>query len=354
MHQHTQDTLLQAGHIVKSYGATQVLHDVSFDVARGEILCLLGPSGCGKSTLLNIIAGLEHADSGSVIVNGEDISGTPVHRRGFGLMFQGLALFPHRNVADNVAFGLRMAHKVPATIHQRVAEVLDLVGLTGFGKRDVNQLSGGEQQRVALARSLAPRPKLLMLDEPLSSLDRALRERLMDELRVILTHVGQTAIYVTHDQQEAFALSDRMVILNAGRVAQCGAPRDLYQYPADAFVARFLGQTNLIEGTVSANDRHLVHTAIGPLALEGESCNEGNVTVLVRPDGAVIDGATNHITGTLCEQTFRGRYTRITVMTGSTHLIFELDSTESLPLPGSTLTLSIRPDSITCLPQATA
>ena len=301
MKQTTSDILLQVSHVVKSFGATSVLRDVSFDVARGEIVCLLGPSGCGKSTLLNIIAGLEHADSGSVFVNGEDISGTPVHRRGFGLMFQGLALFPHRNVADNIAFGLRMAQQDKTAISQRVAEVLELVGLAGFEKRDVNQLSGGEQQRVALARSLAPRPKLLMLDEPLSSLDRALRERLMDELREILTHVGQTAIYVTHDQQEAFALSDRMVILNAGQIAQSGAPRDIYQYPADAFVARFLGQTNLLAGTVRAVDKHLVHTAIGPLVLENESCNEGTVTVLVRPDAALINGEANRIAGTLYE-----------------------------------------------------
>ena len=201
---------------------------MSFDVASSEIVCLLGPSGCGKTTLLNIIAGLEQPESGQVLVEGQDIAGTPVHRRGFGLMFQDLALFPHKNVRDNVAFGLRMANLAPQAIDLRVREVLELVGLAGFEQRDVNQLSGGEQQRVALARSLAPRPRLLMLDEPLSSLDRALRERLMNELRDILTRVGQTAIYVTHDQQEAFALADRVVILNAGRVAQIGTPQQVY------------------------------------------------------------------------------------------------------------------------------
>ena len=240
--------LLQVSHIHKSFDGAPLLRDVSFDVAPSEIVCLLGPSGCGKTTLLNIIAGLEQAESGQVLVEGQDISGVPVHRRGFGLMFQDLALFPHKNVRDNVAFGLRMAGLAPQAIDARVSEVLELVGLAGFEQRDVNQLSGGEQQRVALARSLAPRPRLLMLDEPLSSLDRTLRERLMNELRDILTRVGQTAIYVTHDQQEAFALADRVVILNAGRVAQIGTPQEVYRAPADAFVARFLGLTNLIRG----------------------------------------------------------------------------------------------------------
>src|SRR5512136_2275132 len=247
-------TLLTVSHLRKSFDNAPLLRDVSFDVASSEIVCLLCPSGCGKTTLLNIIAGLELADSGQVLVEGQDISGVPVHRRGFGLMFQDLALFPHKNVRDNVAFGLRMAGLDLQAIDARVSEVLELVGLAGFEQRDVNQLSGGEQQRVALARSLAPRPRLLMLDEPLTSLDRTLRERLMNELRDILTRVGQTAIYVTHDQQEAFALADRVVILNAGRVAQIGTPLQVYGHPADAFVAHFLGLTNLVRGQWSNRD----------------------------------------------------------------------------------------------------
>ena len=178
--------MLEIREVAKSFGATPVLHEVSFEAARGEIICLLGPSGCGKTTLLRIIAGLEQADAGQVLFAGRDLADTPVHRRGFGFMFQDYALFPHRNVYDNVAFGLRMAGMDSAAIGRRVTEMLELVGLTGYDARRVYELSGGQQQRVALARSLAPQPALLLLDEPLGSLDRTLREELMGELRRIL------------------------------------------------------------------------------------------------------------------------------------------------------------------------
>ncbi len=348
--------LVQITHIHKSFDGAPLLRDVSFDVAPSEIVCLLGPSGCGKTTLLNIIAGLEQAESGQVLVEGQDISGVPVHRRGFGLMFQDLALFPHKNVRDNVAFGLRMAGLALQAIDARVSEVLDLVGLAGFEQRDVNQLSGGEQQRVALARSLAPRPRLLMLDEPLSSLDRALRERLMNELRDILTRVGQTAIYVTHDQQEAFALADRVVILNAGRVAQIGAPQQVYRAPADAFVARFLGLTNLIRGWRSEGEGWQVKTALGTLTVADGACGEGEVTVLIRPDAATLDlrGPRDHegleVNGVLVERSFRGGHTRIVVRAEQTILEFEMDSTAALPPIGLPVRLSLRAGAIACLP----
>jgi ABC-type Fe3+/spermidine/putrescine transport system ATPase subunit len=347
-------SLLAVSHIYKSFDGAPLLRDVSFDVAPSEIVCLLGPSGCGKTTLLRIIAGLEQADNGQVLVEGRDIAGTPVHQRGFGLMFQDLALFPHKDVHDNVAFGLRMANLAPQAIDSRVREVLELVGLAGFDQRDVNQLSGGEQQRVALARSLAPRPRLLMLDEPLSSLDRTLRERLMNELRDILTRVGQTAIYVTHDQQEAFALADRVVILNAGRVAQIGAPQEVYRHPADAFVARFLGLTNLVRGQRSdaqrAGERQRVETALGMLSFAEDACLGNEVTVLIRPDAATLTGAENPVDGILEECSFRGGHTRIVVHVNETPLEFEMDSTLSLAPIGSAIRLWLRPGAITCLP----
>ena len=356
-------SLLQVSHIHKSFDGAPLLRDVSFDVAHREIVCLLGPSGCGKTTLLNIISGLEQAENGQVLVEGQDVSGVPVHRRGFGLMFQDLALFPHKNVRDNVAFGLRMAGLDLQAIDARVSEALELVGLAGFEPRDVNQLSGGEQQRVALARSLAPRPRLLMLDEPLTSLDRALRERLMNELRDILTRVGQTAIYVTHDQQEAFALADRVVILNAGRVAQVGTPQEVYCAPADAFVARFLGLTNLIRGWRSEGGGREVKTALGTLAVADGTCGEGDeVTVLIRPDAATLDLRGLRPTegwhdlkglkveGVLVERSFRGGHTRIVVRAEQTNLEFEMDSTAALPPAGSPVRLSLRPEAITCLP----
>jgi ABC-type Fe3+/spermidine/putrescine transport system ATPase subunit len=252
--------------IYKSFGATQAVRGVSFEVAEREIIALLGPSGCGKSTVLALIAGLETPDSGDVRWDGISLLDTPPHLRGFGLMFQDFALFPHMSVLDNVAYGLRMARLPPGQVPLRVAEMLELVGLPGFEGRDVNTLSGGEQQRVALARSLAPHPRLLMLDEPLGSLDRNLRERLVLDLRTILRRMQQTAIYVTHDQEEAFVLADRVAVMNAGRIEQMDTPQSVYRRPASAFVARFLGFTNLLPGYSQQKDgRATIETKIGTL-----------------------------------------------------------------------------------------
>src|SRR5438093_735137 len=202
---------LQVLHINKSYEGAPLLRDVSFEVGESEIVCLLGPSGTGKTTLLRIIAGLEELEAGQILFQARDLRGVPVHQRGFGLMFQDLALFPHRRVYDNVAFGLRMHNLPQSEIRGRVEEMLALVGLdpARFAGRDVNRLSGGEQQRVALARSLAPRPRFLMFDEPLGALDRLLREQLITDIRALLKRLGIMALYVTHDQEEAFAISDR-------------------------------------------------------------------------------------------------------------------------------------------------
>ncbi|MFN8566897.1 MAG: ABC transporter ATP-binding protein [Kouleothrix sp.] len=229
--------------LYKSYGGAPALRGVSLALAPGSIVGLLGPSGCGKTTLLRLIAGLEQADSGSIAFDGRPIDDLPTHLRGFGLMFQDYALFPHHDVAGNVAFGLRMHNLPRAQITARVAEMLDLVGLAGYARRRVYELSGGERQRVALARSLAPSPRLLMLDEPLGALDRALRERLLDELRSILKRVGVTSVYVTHDQAEAFAVADWLVLMRAGQVAQQGLPEQVYRQPASQFVA-LPGHTN--------------------------------------------------------------------------------------------------------------
>ncbi len=264
-------TLLRVASISKSFSGTTVLHDVSFHADEGEIVSLLGPSGCGKTTLLRIVAGLETADSGQVTFDGRVMDGVPVHHRGFGLMFQDYALFPHQDVVANVAFGLRMQGLPRAQVEARVVEMLDLVGLAGYEGRRVYDLSGGEQQRVALARSLAPGPRLLMLDEPLGSLDRALREELMNELRSILNGVGLTAVYVTHDQQEAFAVADRVIIMHRGHIVQQGAPQAVYSQPASPWVARFLGLGNLIPGCVAALDPLRMDTVLGPLATLGST-----------------------------------------------------------------------------------
>lgn len=349
--------LLEIRAVSKAFNGVPVLHDVSCGVDAGEIVCLLGPSGCGKTTLLRIIAGLEQADAGELRFAGRDLAATPVHRRGFGFMFQDFALFPHRNVAENVAFGLQMAGQSSAAIRSRVTELLALVGLAGYEQRRVYELSGGQQQRVALARSLAPQPALLLLDEPLGSLDRTLREELMGELRGILKRAtGMTAVYVTHDQQEAFAVADRVVIMNAGRIEQTGSPVAVYQQPASAFVARFLGMQNVLAGQCMAgSDSTQIATALGMLRCAAGACAAGDtVTVLLRPDAATLagDGQVNRVEATVQEISFRGSQVKLTVAAAGLALQFELpgSAAAALPAPGQPISLTLDPAGISLLP----
>jgi ABC-type Fe3+/spermidine/putrescine transport system ATPase subunit len=337
-------TVLQVSDLHKSFGATHALQGVSFEVQAGEILAVLGPSGCGKSTLLSVIAGLEHPERGAVFWEGRSLEGVPPHQRGFGLMFQDFALFPHRNVFNNVAFGLQMAGWERSKIEQRVNQVLELVGLPDFAGRDVNNLSGGEQQRVALARSLAPGPKLLMLDEPLGSLDRNLRERLVLDLRKILKSTHQTAIYVTHDQDEAFSLADRIVVMNAGRVEQAGRPQEIYLQPATIFVARFLGLNNLMPGTLHRDEGgQSVQTPIGVFPVQ--TGLQGEVTVLLRPDAVQAgEGDPCRIQGTVVEATFRGQTCRLVLQVADQPLAFNFPSNVQLPAPGEAMVISFSSD----------
>ncbi|MGD8795058.1 MAG: ABC transporter ATP-binding protein [Anaerolineae bacterium] len=349
--------------MTKRYGGQVVLRDVSLAVEAGQILCLLGPSGSGKSTLLRIVAGLEQAEAGHISFDGRPLAGVPVHRRDFGLMFQDYALFPHKDVAANVAFGLRMAGWSRDQIEARVAEMLDLVGLAGYESRQVFDLSGGEQQRVALARSLAPGPRLLMLDEPLGSLDRALREELMIELRTILkdqaVREGVTAIYVTHDQEEAFALADRVVILDRGRIVQQGAPQAVYRHPASAWVARFLGLSNLVPGRVINRQPLQVTCPLGRLTLPGEEPGPGveEVTLLLRPEAARLAGDSSPeglvVEGTVQRCSFRGSHYRLEIRhEAGLDLSFELFLKEGrLPRRGQTVRLALRPGAISLLPE---
>jgi thiamine transport system ATP-binding protein len=232
------------------FDGAAALDGVTLDVAAGEVVTVLGPSGSGKSTLLRVVAGLEHPAAGRVLLDGTDVTDVPPHRRGIGLVFQDHALFDHRDVAGNVAFGLRMRGDERSAIDARVRELLELVGLAGFERRSVATLSGGEQQRVALARALAPEPRVLLLDEPLGSLDRALRDRLLEDLERLFETLGVTALYVTHDQGEAFVLGDRVAVLRRGRIAQVGPADELWAQPADEDVARFLGLANVTDGTL--------------------------------------------------------------------------------------------------------
>lgn len=369
--------LLELQDVDKSFGETPVLRGVSLSVAAGETVVLLGPSGSGKTTLLRLIAGLETAERGRLSWHGRDLRLVPPHERGFGFVFQDYALFPHKNVAENVAFGLRMLDWERERIERRVAQVLKLVGLADFGGRAVYDLSGGEQQRVALARSLAPAPRLLLLDEPLGSLDRALRERLMGELQTILKEAGRTmgydhgitAVYVTHDQAEAFAIADRVVIMKEGRIEQQDSPVQLYRRPATPFVARFLGMENLLPGRVVTVDPLVVATTVGDLHLARWPAEAGAVvSLLIRPEAARTTGGEeatlNQLQGRLHDVSFRGRYQVATVMvtavdqpdaptagtaTGTVRLRFEFDVAVTLPPPGSSFSFCLSPEAIVLL-----
>jgi iron(III) transport system ATP-binding protein len=239
--------LLWLKNITRTFGTTRAVADVSLDVNQGEFFGLLGPSGCGKTTTLRMIAGLEKPDSGSILFQDQDITNLPPERRGFGMVFQNYALFPHLNVFENVAFGLRARHKSKEEMKERVNSALELVQLPGYGKRAVDELSGGQQQRVAIARAIAIEPVLLLFDEPLSNLDVSLRESTRSELRELVTRLGLTAVYVTHDQEEAYALCDRISVMVGGKLMQTGRPRELYEQPSEISVASFLGRNNLIK-----------------------------------------------------------------------------------------------------------
>ena len=353
--------LLEAEQIVQSYGAEPVLRNVSFGARVGEIICLLGPSGCGKSTLLRVIAGLETNYTGTIRFAGRAIDRVPVHERHFGLMFQDFALLPHRRVGQNIAFGLRMQRLSRAAIERRVHEMLDLVGLRGYAQRTIFELSGGERQRVALARSLAPHPKLLMLDEPLGSLDRTLRERLTGDLRAIINSVGLTSIYVTHDQTEAFAVADRILLMDRGQIVQSGTPLEVYCRPANVFAARFLGLNNLIpgrratEGDASAQRGTWMQTALGPLLVGRPAAMDEAALVLIRPEAAEqpTPGAVNLVEGAVVRSTFRGATQRLLLrhVSGSE---LELDVEAGAFAEGERVRLALRPEALTTIAAAAA
>jgi ABC-type Fe3+/spermidine/putrescine transport system ATPase subunit len=337
--------LLQVQDIGKSFGGRPVLEGVSFSLDEGGILCLLGPSGCGKTTLLRIIAGLEKPDTGRVVFAGQDMAAVPPHLRAFGMMFQEYALFPHRDVSGNIAFGLRMQNLPRELVACRTREMIEMVGLSGYEHRNVGELSGGERQRVALARTLAPRPRLLLLDEPLGALDRALRERLMLELKSILKTVSVTSVFVTHDQAEAFAVADRIALVMEGHVEQIDTPERIYRNPSSASAARFIGLRNLIAGRITPSGG--IETEFGLIrtpVLPGDA--SGSVTILIQPDAArrCAPGEEERamglvIPGTVTNVLFRGKgYTLDLRTRGGTNLLFDLTG----PLPGLSVGSEVR------------
>ncbi|MFD6818992.1 ABC transporter ATP-binding protein [Streptomyces sp. NPDC059271] len=327
------------------FGGRAVLDAVDLDVAEHEIVCVLGPSGSGKSTLLRTVAGLQPLDAGSVTLDGRDQAAVPAHRRGVGLMFQDHQLFPQRDVGGNVAFGLRMHGAPKGEQAERVAELLELVGLPGARNRAVASLSGGEQQRVALARALAPRPRLLMLDEPLGQLDRSLRERLVVELRQLFRELGTTVLAVTHDQGEAFALADRVVVMRDGRIAQSGSPLEVWQRPADAFVARFLGFDNVVDATVSGE---AADTPWGKVPVP-EGAAQGPGTLLVRPAGVRLVAPADGLRCTVAARTFRGTHVAVRLQPRDAPELEAACALREAPEPGEAVGVQFDPAEIVLL-----
>ena len=308
--------MLELIDIYKTYENQPLLSGISFVVEAGETICLLGASGSGKSTLLRIIAGLEEPENGLVLWDGENLDSVPAHLRNFGLVFQDYALFPHLTVGENVAFGLKMKRLAQDDIKLRVTALLDQVNLSGFANRSVTELSGGEQQRVALARALAPRPRLLMFDEPLGALDRALRDHLLDELRGNLRASEIPAIYVTHDQEEAFAIADRILLLHDGLIAQDGTPAEVASHPASGWVAQFLGLGNVTTGKWLERGR--VQTPLGMLDVDCETeAGVGmEVALLIRPENVTLTRNGTGLKGRVADVIFQKNGFRVTLENG--------------------------------------
>jgi spermidine/putrescine ABC transporter ATP-binding subunit len=338
----------------KRYGTIAALDGVSLTFEDGEFFGMLGPSGSGKTTLLRAIAGFIELDTGQVLVDGADIARVPVHRRDIGMVFQNYALFPHMTVFDNVAFGLSVRKLPQPEIKQRVESILDLVRLSGMGARKPKQLSGGQQQRVALARALVTNPKVLLLDEPLGALDKHLREEMQVELRRIQREVGITTIFVTHDQEEAMTLSDRIAILNQGRIVQVGAPLEVYEQPLNRFAAGFLGVANFLEGrvaSVTGNEARIDLALGGQAVTVADGLQAGQPAVIaVRPEKLSVSagdgaGGPNRLGGTVVGAVFSGSSTTYRVAVGQQVIaVFQQNSAAHRFQPGDRVALDWSPE----------
>ncbi|MGW3851478.1 ABC transporter ATP-binding protein [Streptomyces fagopyri] len=323
----------------RSFGSTVALDGLDLTARPGELLALLGPSGCGKTTALRMLAGFEHPDSGEVLVDGEDVTRVPAHRRDAGMVFQSYSLFPHLSALDNVAFGLRMRKVRTAERRTRAAELLDLVGLADKGERFPHQLSGGQQQRIALARALALRPRVLLLDEPLSALDAKVRLSLREEIRRLQQELGITTLFVTHDQEEALSMADRVAVMRSGRLEQCAAPAELYGRPATAFVAEFVGTMSRIPGRLEATTVEVLGQR---LPVDGDAPDTREVDVLVRPEAVRVE-ADDAGDARLVASAFLGAATRVTVrLADGTEVKADLPTHEAAALaPGAAVTVRL-------------
>ena len=334
--------------LVRRYGTVTALDGLSLTIAPGELVALLGPSGCGKTTALRLLAGLEEADGGRVVVAGKDVTGLPTNRRNVGMVFQAYSLFPHMVAWENVAFGLQKRKVGTEERKKRALEALELVGLGRVANRYANQMSGGQQQRVALARALAIRPQVLLLDEPLSALDAKVRARLRDEIRRIQLEVGITTLFVTHDQEEALAIADRVGVMQLGRLEQLGPPTLVYTRPATPFVAEFVGLTNRLAGTVKGGS---VEVRGVQLPLVQPDIADGPATALVRPEAVTLigrgDAEEGPLVGTVLTVAFLGAVSRVTVDLGDTTVLAQMPTSAASQHPaGTKVRLELRSDPV--------
>jgi putative spermidine/putrescine transport system ATP-binding protein len=340
----------------RHYGSVVALDGLDLTINPGELITLLGPSGCGKTTTLRLLAGLEDADTGRITVNGQDITRKPANKRDMGMVFQAYSLFPHLTVRDNVAFGLRLRRQPKTDRRRRAMEMLELVGLSEQADRYAHQISGGQQQRVALARALAIEPQVLLLDEPLSALDAKVRAQLRDEIRRIQLEVGTTTLFVTHDQEEALAIADRVGVMQAGKLAQLAAPTEVYSRPATPFVAEFVGLTNRLAGTVHGV---VVMVRGCEIPLADPSAPDGDAIALVRPEAVTLasdsSGESGLLSGTVIATTFLGATSRVTVDLGDATIMAQMATSEAADHPaGTRVTLAIRRDPVLVAPPASA
>jgi putative spermidine/putrescine transport system ATP-binding protein len=326
--------------LTRAFGATKALDGMSLDIAPGELIALLGPSGCGKTTALRIVAGFEYADSGEVLVNGKDVSAVPASKRDMGMVFQSYSLFPNMSALDNVGFGLRMRKTAASQRRSKAAELLDMVGLSAQAGQYPHQLSGGQQQRVALARALAIEPHVLLLDEPLSALDAKVRLQLREQIRTLQQRLGTTTIFVTHDQEEALSMADRVGVMSNGKLEQVAEPAELYTRPATAFVAEFVGTMNRLPAEVAGPGTVTV-LGVSCAVIEGPPTS-GPVDVLVRPEGLTVAPASGG-NGIVSGRTFLGAVTRLAVLlSGDTEVRVDVPSATALTMtPGTSVQVGL-------------
>jgi iron(III) transport system ATP-binding protein len=347
------DPFLSLRHLTKRFGAVTAVRDVSLEVAEGEFVCFLGPSGCGKTTLLRIVAGLETPDAGQARLRGADLLALPARRRNFGMVFQSYSLFPSMTAARNVAYGLECQRRSRADIDRRVREMLALVHLDSEADRYPHQLSGGQQQRVALARALAPEPAMLLLDEPLSALDAKVRESLRGEVRDLQRALRITTIMVTHDQDEAMEMADRIVVMNGGGIEQAGSAEELYQRPATRFVAEFIGRMNVLQLDDHAGDAPTLAGA--PIRLHSEKPGPVRLVGLRPEDVEVVEAgapADNQVTGTVEKAVYLGSVTHVTLALGPQHLLLEVRGPRRVLARKAPLTVRLPPEALRSLSEA--